>query len=291
MPFLKINDIKFFYNLHGDQNLQPIVLISGYTADHKMWEPLLPFLKDSYYVLTFDNQGIGQTKDTGNPLSLETMADNIFNLMQSLKLNMPIIVGYAMGSTLAQELAIKHSDNISKLVLINSVAKWSNKAITDVEKLLELRKSNQLDSMFGMLYDLAFSTKYKKTLPRDDYIKRKKEAATKVNQSILDQERQLSTLRKFDSRDRLAQIDTDTLIISSIEDPLGTIEDAKILEQCISNAVHQQIPTGHAAIYEQPEQISKLILDFTTPSQRLITEKMCDSSFHDTTSTLNKSDP
>jgi len=265
MPFLKTNNINFFYEWHGNPLLPPLVFISGYTCDHSMWDPLLPFLKDSYRILTFDNQGIGKTQDQNNALLPEIMADNIFDLIQTLEVKSPILVGYAMGSTLAQEIAIKHGYDISRLILINSVAKWSTSAIADVEKLIKLRKENRLEAMFGLLYDIAFSTQYKKNTSKNDFIKQNKSIESPVIQSITDQERQSAVLKQFDSRNRLSQIATKTLIISAKEDPLGTEEDATQLAHGIPNAIHKSICTGHASIYEQPQQISEIILKFTNP--------------------------
>lgn len=44
MPKLKVNDIAMYYEIYGEG--EPIVLISGFSADHTTWSAVVDKLKE-----------------------------------------------------------------------------------------------------------------------------------------------------------------------------------------------------------------------------------------------------
>ena len=60
MPGVKVNDIKIFYEMHGEG--APLLLIMGWTASSESWDPqLIEELSRSYTVIVFDNRGTGRS--------------------------------------------------------------------------------------------------------------------------------------------------------------------------------------------------------------------------------------
>ena len=53
MPFVMLNNIEMFYEVQGSGN--PIVLISGFSSDHVLWDTIRDLLTADYQVITFDN--------------------------------------------------------------------------------------------------------------------------------------------------------------------------------------------------------------------------------------------
>ncbi|MFN8769939.1 MAG: alpha/beta fold hydrolase [Neisseriaceae bacterium] len=81
-------------------------------------------------------------------------------------------------------------------------------------------------------------------------------------QSSIDQKRQLDALIKTDLRGELAQINCDTLIISSNEDLLTPPFINKEIITFIKNSKLVNIPGGHVSPIEQPDILSQTILNF-----------------------------
>ena len=75
MPFinLKSQNIEMYYELHGDSNNTPLVLIDGLKSDHAGWTSMIGDLKSNYYVLIFDNRGVGRTKYTEEECTIDMM--------------------------------------------------------------------------------------------------------------------------------------------------------------------------------------------------------------------------
>lgn len=118
MPIAKINDISMYYEIHGEG--EPLVLISGFGADHLSWLPTLDFFKQHYQVIIFDNRGAGRTDVPEGPYSVEQMADDVAALCVHLKITRVNFVGNSMGGYILQSLAYCHPKLVKAAVICNS---------------------------------------------------------------------------------------------------------------------------------------------------------------------------
>lgn len=96
----------------------PLILITGYTATINSWDPrFVGALAQHYRVVTFDNAGIGRTRALSAPLTIDAMANQTSALIDTLGLSKPDVLGWSMGGTIAQALAVLHPAQVSRLVL------------------------------------------------------------------------------------------------------------------------------------------------------------------------------
>ncbi len=152
MPKVMVNDVIFNYEQQGEGK-PSIVFISGYTCDLSLWKPIADRLSGEHQVLGFDNQAIGESIDNNEILTISSMANNIKGLLEKLNIEECVLVGFAMGTSLALEIARHHPQCVSKLILLSPVASWSQPAITHIDTLINLRKNNDLHGYFSYLYD------------------------------------------------------------------------------------------------------------------------------------------
>ena len=95
----------------------PLVLIMGYAGTMEVWDPhFIDELARNFRVVIFDNAGIGASAVL-RPLSIDTMADQTSALIAALHLGSPDVLGWSMGSMVAQALAIRHPGQVHRLVL------------------------------------------------------------------------------------------------------------------------------------------------------------------------------
>jgi pimeloyl-ACP methyl ester carboxylesterase len=107
------------YRITG--NGPPLVLITGYDGTMQNWDPrLVDALAQHYRVVIFDNAGIGPTAALPAPLSIDAMANQTSALINTLGLGRPDVLGWSMGSLIAQALAVLHPDQVRRLVLCAS---------------------------------------------------------------------------------------------------------------------------------------------------------------------------
>ena len=119
MSFLEVNNIHYNYELLGDRQNPAVVFISGYTADLNEWRVYAEKLQDRFHILVFDNQGVGKTVDDDTTsLTIDAMAKNTKALIEQLNIENATIVGFAMGSTIAQTIAHRYPRIVRKLIVL-----------------------------------------------------------------------------------------------------------------------------------------------------------------------------
>lgn len=99
----------------------PLVLIMGYGGTMETWDRrFVDTLAQRYRVVIFDNAGLGRTAPVNAPLTIDAMANQTSALISALRLDRPAVLGWSMGSMIAQALAVLHPGQVSKLVLCAS---------------------------------------------------------------------------------------------------------------------------------------------------------------------------
>lgn len=84
MPTLKVNGVNLSYELHGRG--QPLVFISDFTINHRVWLHLLDELTSHFQILIFDNRGTGASDQLDEPFTANTMAQATFALPWALEM-------------------------------------------------------------------------------------------------------------------------------------------------------------------------------------------------------------
>ena len=114
-----VGDIDIAYKMFG--NGGPILLISPAQADMNSWEPsTLGQLSSNNTVIVFDNRGVGNTTTGSRPFSVQQFANDTAGLMEALKIQKADVLGYSLGSFVAQQLAITHPEKVNRLILLAS---------------------------------------------------------------------------------------------------------------------------------------------------------------------------
>jgi pimeloyl-ACP methyl ester carboxylesterase len=99
-------------------NGPPLVLITGYGATIDSWPPqFIAALARDHRVIAIDNAGVGPSARLPAPLTIDAMADQTSALIETLGLRDPDVLGWSMGSMIAQALAVRHPDEVRRLVL------------------------------------------------------------------------------------------------------------------------------------------------------------------------------
>ena len=119
MPFLRINGISLYYEVHGagEAQRETVVLIGGLGSQAQSWATQVPIYSKEFRVVVFDNRGAGRSGKPDEPYSIEQMADDTAMLMDALGIESAHVVGKSMGGMIGQRLAIKYPERVKKLVL------------------------------------------------------------------------------------------------------------------------------------------------------------------------------
>jgi pimeloyl-ACP methyl ester carboxylesterase len=96
-----------------------ILLVSGASSDMNAWKPsTLVDLYSNHTVIVFYNRGVGNTTTGSKPFSILQLANDTAGLLDALKIQKADVLGYSMGSFVAQQLAVTHPEKVNRLVLV-----------------------------------------------------------------------------------------------------------------------------------------------------------------------------
>ncbi len=116
--YADVNGLALYYEVYG--NGQPIVLLHGsYMSIPLNWSHIIPLLAKDRKVIVTEMQGHGRTRDIPRELSYEGMADDVSGLLKHLNIDSADIVGYSMGGGIAFQVAIRHPEQVRRLVVLS----------------------------------------------------------------------------------------------------------------------------------------------------------------------------
>ena len=116
------NGITIAYRITGSG--KPLLMINGSGATLDTWDPaLLDALGPGRRLIVFDPRGFGGSTDTsGGKLTIQKLADDAAALLGALHVRRADVLGWSLGGFVAQEVAIRHSKRVRRLVLASSSA-------------------------------------------------------------------------------------------------------------------------------------------------------------------------
>jgi len=118
------NDIEYAYrDTGGHDGVAPLVLLQHFRGNLDYWDPaLVDALAASRRVITFDNTGVGNS--TGRTAdTVEQMAKDALAFISALGLSQADLLGFSIGSFVAQEVALRRPGLVRRLVLASSAPK------------------------------------------------------------------------------------------------------------------------------------------------------------------------
>ena len=117
------NGIKTNYLEAGTGD--PVVLIHGSgpgVTSYANWRLVLPALAENFRVVAPDMVGFGFSERPANiEYGVQTWADQVVGLMDTLELPKAHLVGNSFGGAIALRIAAQHPDRVGKLVLMGSM--------------------------------------------------------------------------------------------------------------------------------------------------------------------------
>jgi pimeloyl-ACP methyl ester carboxylesterase len=121
--YAKVNGIDLYYEIHGTG--KPLIMLHGGFGNTEMFSALSPALASNHQVIAVDLYGHGRTALTDRPMTFANMADDIAGLIEHLELAKAAVLGFSLGGAVAIQTAIRHPEQVEKLVLISTPFKRS----------------------------------------------------------------------------------------------------------------------------------------------------------------------
>ncbi|MCC5938465.1 MAG: alpha/beta hydrolase [Lunatimonas sp.] len=155
MPTVNANGIDIYYETRGSG--EPLLLIMGITAPGSVWEKHTAAWEKDFTCILMDNRGVGRSSKPVGPYSTALMADDCAALLEALGISQARVAGVSMGSTIAQQLAIRHPHKVRSMVLMCPWARCDNKAKAIFELMVDCKARFRPQEFSRFIQQLIFS--------------------------------------------------------------------------------------------------------------------------------------
>src|ERR1700753_2283106 len=114
------NGVDYAYRITGGSDATPLVALQHFRGNLDNWDPaLIDALSSGRRVITFDNRGVaassGRTQSTIAQIALDAI-----DFIDALELGEVDLLGFSIGSFVAQEIALVRPAAVRKVVLTSS---------------------------------------------------------------------------------------------------------------------------------------------------------------------------
>jgi pimeloyl-ACP methyl ester carboxylesterase len=98
----------------------PVVLLHGGASDSRDWLRTMVALSHRYTLYAPDLLGFGRNERNTEGYYLSEFCSFVLGFMDSLGLERPTLVGHSFGGRVCLDTALKHPENVGKLVLVDA---------------------------------------------------------------------------------------------------------------------------------------------------------------------------
>jgi pimeloyl-ACP methyl ester carboxylesterase len=114
------NGVDYAYRATGASDAAPLVALQHFRGNLDNWDPaLIDALARGRRVITFDNQGVAASSGT-TPSTIARMTSDAIAFIDALELPEVDLLGFSIGSFVAQEIALVRPAVVRRLVLASS---------------------------------------------------------------------------------------------------------------------------------------------------------------------------
>lgn len=252
-----------YYEVHeGPDRAETVILSSGLGGSGAFWAPQLQALTARFRVVLYDHRGTAKSdRALPMPYGVEHMADDVVAVMDALQLPKAHVVGHAAGGNAGLSLALRHSNRINRLVVVNG---WS-KPDPHITRCFATRISLLNDSGPEAYIHAQPLFLYPANWISENAARLEAEEAHHIAgfQGRDNMLARINALLAFDIEDRLGEIAAPVLISASADDMLVPSVCSVHLAGKLPNATLDIVPWGgHGFTVTAPEAFNALLVAF-----------------------------
>ena len=244
---------RLAHALDGPEKGPVLVLANSMGTTMAMWDQQLGPLSDRLRVLRYDHRGHGGSEVPAGPYRIEELGTDLLGLLDELGLDRVSLCGLSLGGMVAMWVAANAPDRIDRLALCCTAA--TVKGPVYLERAAKVRAGGTA-SVTGEVLSRWFTPSF-----RDDA---QVERAAGMLRATPDEGYAgcCEALAAMDLRDGLSRITAPTLVVAGADDLATPPAKAREIAAAIGGALLRVVPgAAHLANVEQPEQVTRLLLD------------------------------
>jgi pimeloyl-ACP methyl ester carboxylesterase len=236
----KINGIDIYYEVYGEGNGDPLILLHGGLSNGDHWVNIIPTLAEDHEVVVMDSRGHGRSSFDETPISYKVMATDVLGLMDHLDIDKASIVGWSDGGIIGLEIALTHPERLNKVVAYGANYDPSG-----------VRPDIGQNDYFNA-YIARAGEEYQQNSPEPQ----------RWDEFLANISNMWATQPNY-TDDQLKSITTPFLILDGAKEEAIDLNQDKLMALLIPNAELAIMPdTGHFALFEQPQEFLQIVQGF-----------------------------
>lgn len=247
MTFVKTAGASISYSVNGSGD--PIVLLAGFGSRKDFWDQAVSGLSESFTVITLDNRGSGKTVYE-NRFTIDDLADDVIHILDGLSIEKAHVLGWSMGSQIAQSLAIRYPDRVSTLALVSSYFRRPSRSSFMLRGMINAVKE-------GMPVKYLSVPIKAMSLPESYFSSKKREISDFSDIDIEGLSHQMDAVDRYNTETEIHRVKMPTLSIHGTEDYMVPVEMGDELSDSIPNCEvirlegegHNILPSKYMEMY------------------------------------------
>lgn len=262
--FVKVDGVSLAYRRFGKPGGVPLVFLQHFVGNLDSWDPRVidGFARDREVIL-FDNAGVASSGGEV-PTSIEGMAKYAADLLQTLGVKQADLLGFSMGSLVAQQVSLDHPGLVRRLILVGSSPR-GGVGMASLTPEFQGYLAKKRDIPDELLLDVFFTQSAESQAAGRQFLTRLR--ARTVNRDVDVNSKtapaQAAAIAGWgapatQSDDYLAGIRQPTLVVAGSHDIVFYTVNDVALQQRLPNAQLVIYPdSNHGAIYQYPDLFLK----------------------------------
>ncbi|MDO9087922.1 MAG: alpha/beta hydrolase [Anaerolineaceae bacterium] len=259
MPLINVNNINLYYELHGSSDGETLVLSNGILMSTASWNFQISVLSKHMRVLVYDCRGMWQSDHPIEQYTMETHADDLFELLNALDIDKAHIAGISYGSEISMVFALKYPHKTKTLLLFDGVSHIGPLLKSFGDTWVAAAKEKNAELLLKVTTPLNFSeewiVKNSKLFP----ILEEKYRSLDFDAFI----RLMDCFYNLNITEELQNIHIPTLVAVGEKDILKTRSYSQKIAERIPQSEFYVVPgSAHAMCLEKPNEFNSLVLGF-----------------------------
>ena len=258
MPFMQINGIKIYYEVHGEG--VPVIFGNGIFSNTMGWVYQLPVFSKKYRVILYDMRGQGQSEKPEGPYSFELHAEDQKLLLEELGISEVHHVGISYGAELGLVFALKYPEMVKSLVACSAVSYVGILLRSMCELWRYACVKGDPDLFYYSTVPLNFGEQF--IHEQSAILKAAKERYVHLDYPPL--VRLIDAFLMLDITNNLSKIKAPTCIIAGEKDILKPANPYShiINEKILNSEMFIVRGAGHAITFDKPNEFNSIVLGF-----------------------------
>ena len=263
--------VALHHLLEGPEDAPVVVMANSLGTTLRMWDEQAPKLSERFRLLRYDHRGHGNSPVPPGPYTIDDLGRDVLALLGRLEIERVSFCGLSLGGMVGMWLASEAPERVERLVLCCTSVRFAPDAYNSRAQTV---RAHGVGAIAETVVERWFTPAFRASHP---------DVVEWAGQMLLTTPAEgyascCEAIRDAELRSRLGAIRAPTLVIAGADDLASPPDEAELIRGSIPDARLMVIEqAAHLANVEQPEVVTRAVLDHLDPVSEGRTQRLSDS--------------